>query len=354
MKKLLLVTFSVDLGSAAYEKRFISFFEGSPEVDLQVFRFAPNQGTPHPKSIFTLTYFYLLLNRFRATIHLRKAIHKAKGENRKILFMGVSPAMFAYFVTRKNNSYIVTDWTRKLYEIFWNSSLSPTWLTLIHKRVFNAQQAILGLTENVCEQIVKDYNVLPHRVKKVKLPLCFDLEMFSPSIERKDNEIRILFVGGDFQRKGGDVLLQWFKLNRHKPGVKMTMVTGYSIEADSGVTVEQPVVHYGQPEHIALFRRHDIFVLPTTCDAYPSVLGEAACAGLAILTTRNALGASEVIRSGVNGYICDSQTELLDKLTMLIEDKVLISSMKRNSREFMEKEFSHNKVFSEYVQHIFR
>jgi len=353
VKKLLLVTFSVDLGSAAYEKRFISFFESSSEIDLQVFRFAPNQGTPHPKSIFTLTYFYLLSKRFRATVHLWKAIRKAKCENRKILFMGVSPAMFAYFVTRNNNSYIVTDWTRRLYEIFWNSSLSPTWLTLIHKRVFNAQQAILGLTEAVCEQIVNDYNVPSHRVKKVKLPLSLDLEMFSPSIERKDNEIRILFVGGDFHRKGGDVLLEWFKLNHHKSGIKLTMVTGYSIEADSEATVEQVVVDYGQSEHIELFRRHDIFVLPTTCDAYPSVLGEAACAGLAVLTTKNALGASEVIRDGSNGYICDSQTELLDKLTMLIGDKLLISSMKRNSREFMEKEFSHNLVISEYVQHIF-
>ncbi len=351
--KLLLVTFPVDLGNAGFEKRFISLFESSSEIDLQIFRFVSSQGTPHPGSIFTLTYFYLLLKRFRSTIHLWKAIRKAKSENRRILFMGVSPAMFAYFVTRNNNSYIVTDWTRKLYEPIWQSSGSPAWLTSIHQKVLNAQQAILGLTEAIVEQIVKDYDVPLKKVKKVKLPFSSDLEMFSPSIEREDNEIRILFVGGDFQRKGGDVLLQWFKLHHHKPGLKMTMVTGHSIEAGSEAAVEQVAVRYGQPEHIELFRKHDLFVLPTTCDSYPSVLGEAACAGLAILTTKNALGASEVIQNGINGYICDSQTELLDQLTVLVEDKLLISSMKRNSREFMEKEFSYDLVLSEYVQHIF-
>ncbi len=349
--KLLLVTFPVDFGSTTYEQRFVNFFSDCPEIDLQVFRFAPSQNIPHPKSIFTFNYVRLLLGRLGNSLKLWKIIYQAKLEERKILIMGVSPAMFAYFATGQNNSHIVTDWTRKLYEPIWGSSGSPTWLTLIHEKILNAQISILGLTEVVVKEIERDYHVPSRNIKKVKVPFSVDLELFSPILQREDDEIRLLFVGGDFQRKGGDVLLKWFKKN-YTSGLKMTMVTGFPVDNHPGISIEKDI-HYGQPQHIDLFRSHDIFVLPTTCDAYPSVLGEAACAGLCILTTSKALGATEVIQHQINGYILDSQDDLLECLTKLIQDKEKIKLMKQNSRKFMEIEFSKEKVMNEYLECIF-
>ncbi|MGB3422411.1 MAG: glycosyltransferase family 4 protein [Dolichospermum sp.] len=374
MKKLLLVTFPVDLGNTTYEKRFINLFQNSPEIDLKIFRFAPTPLNIHPPinlfkiefkifrfvptpphshslSIFTLNYASLFLSRLQESLKLYKIIRKAIQEDRKVLFHGVSTALFGYLATGNNRSYIVTDWTRKLYEPIWKSSTSPNWLTQIHKKILNSQISILGLTDAVVKQIAKDYDVPGGKLKKTKLPFCFDLKLFIPSSEREDQEIRILFVGGDFQRKGGNVLLKWFKEN-YEPGLKMTMVTSFSIEEHPGITIEQNV-EYGQTKHIELYKNHDIFVLPTNCDGYPSVLGEAACAGLAILTTKNALGAAEVILNGENGYICDSLEMLIEKLTSLIKDKDLLAIMKRNSRILMEKEFAYEVVLDEYIRYIF-
>ncbi|BAZ83343.1 glycosyltransferase family 4 protein [Sphaerospermopsis kisseleviana CS-549] len=351
MMKLLLVTFSVDLGSTTFEKRFINLFQNQPELDLKTFRFAPITRNSHPRSIFTLDYASLLFSRFRDSINLYQVINQANKEQRKVLFQGVSPALFGYIATGNNRSYLVTDWTRKLYEQIWKSSVSPGWLTQIHKKVLNSQKAVLGLTDAVLEQIARDYNVPDNKLKKAKLPLCFDLKLFTPSSDRGDQEIRILFVGGDFQRKGGDLLLRWFKEN-YEPCLKMTMVTGFSVQKHPGITVERNV-EYGQNKHIELYKSHDIFVLPTHYDAYPSVLGEAACAGLAILTTKNALGASEVIRDGENGYICDSPGSLFKKLKLLIKDRDLLAIMKQNSRKLMEREFSDEVVLSEYIRYIF-
>ena len=50
-------------------------------------------------------------------------------------------------------------------------------------------------------------------------------------------------------------------------------------------------------------REHDIFILPTHQDVGPQVIGEAAAAGLSVLTTQFALGAPHVILDGVNGRI---------------------------------------------------
>jgi glycosyltransferase involved in cell wall biosynthesis len=378
MKKLLLVTFPVDLGSTTFEKRFINLFQDTPEIDLKIFRFIPTPLNFHPLinlfqtrfkidcknfcfprtplhrhslSIFTIHYVSLFLSRIRESRKLYKIINQANREERKVLFIGVSVALFGYLGTGKNRSYIVTDWTRKLYEPMWKTSTSPGWLTHIHKKILNSQRYVLGLTDAIVEQIAKDYDVPDSKLKTVKLPLCFDLKLFTPSSDREDQEIRILFVGGDFQRKGGDVLLTWFKEN-YEPGLKMTMVTNFSIEEHPGITIEQNI-EYGQPKHIEIYKSHDIFVLPTNYDSYPSVLGEAACAGLAILTTKNALGAAEVILNGENGYICDSPAALLEKLTGLIKDRDLLAIMKQNSRKLMEREFSDQVVLNDYMRYIF-
>ena len=282
---------------------------------------------------------------------LWKAIKSARKENRKVLFHGVSTALFGFLATGRNQSYIVTEWTRKLYEPIWKSSGSPGWLTWLHKKILNAQTSVLGLTNNVIEQIAKDYE-LPHsKLKKVKLPFSGDLSLFKPGEPRTDDEVRLLFVGGDFERKGGDVLLDWFK-QQNRPELKLTMMTNHPIEDIPGVT-KATGIQYGQPKHIELFGNHDIFVLPTNCDSYPSVLGEAACSGLAILTTKYALGAAEVIRAGENGYICDSKQELLVKLSELIEDKALVGKMKHRSRQIMEQEFAYEEVLKDYVQQVF-
>lgn len=351
IKKILLITFPVDLGNATYEKRFISLFKEKADIDLKVFRFNSNQSKSHPKSIFTIDYLLIFLARLRESIKLWQAIYQAKKEERAILFHGVSTALFGYLATGRNQSYIVTEWTRKLYEPIWETSGSPNWLTWIHAKILNAQISVLGLTDNVIEQIKKDYHVPYTKLKKVKLPFAYDLELFVPSQEFGNSEVRLLFVGGDFQRKGGDILLDWFK-KHDKSELKMTMVTNHPVENFPGVTLETNI-QYGEPKHVELFKNQDILVLPTNCDSYPSVLGEAACAGLAILTTKNALGASEVIENGKNGYICNSQTELLNQLTILIKDKVLISSMKKNSRKLMEENFSEEPVLNEYLQYIF-
>lgn len=349
--KLLLITFPVDLGNTTYEKRFVYLFQNQPQLDIQIFRFAPTPRNPHPRSIFTLAYTSLFITRIWESFKLCKAIQKAIQEQRKVLLHGVSAALFGYFATGFNKSYIVTDWTRKLYEPIWKSSGSPWWLTQIHQKVLNSQKTVLGLTEAVVQQIAGDYNVPFSKLKKVKLPFCLDLALFRPSPDRGDNEIRILFVGGDFYRKGGDVLVKWFK-EYYQSNLRMTMVTGFPVEQHPGIRVEQNV-EYGQPKHVELYESHDVFVLPTTCDGYPSVLGEAACAGLAILTTKNALGATEVICHGENGYICDSPELLLEQLTELIKDKALLATMKQNSRKFMEREFAHEVVLDEYLKYIF-
>ncbi len=351
MKKILLVTFPIDLGSTSFERRLIKMFESCSDIDLSVYRFSVNQNHIHPNSIFTLDYARKFSGRILDSRELQKAVRQANAEGRRVLFNGVSPALFAYPAIQSSNSYIVTDWTRKLYSSIWGHSGSPAWLTFIHKKVLNSQRYIFGLTNAVIDQIEKDYEVPQAKLKKTRLPFASDLEMFSVNPERDDSEVRILFVGGDFRRKGGDILVGWFAKN-YKPGLKMTMLTRQAVQAHPEVSFLSNI-EYGQANHVEIFTSHDIFVLPTTCDAYPSVIGEAACAGLAVLTTKTALGSPEVVKDGFNGYISDSQADLTNRLNELVGNRPLIDQMKRNSRKLMERKFEAARVLNEYIDYMF-
>jgi glycosyltransferase involved in cell wall biosynthesis len=344
-KKLLLVTFPVDLGNKTLAKRFIKLFE--PFLDLKVYSFIPNQNVPDS----FLKYSTTVGKRFLGAFELQMQVREANQEGRNVLFHGVSPALFAYPAVNPRSSCIVTDWTRKLYEPIYDTKMSPPWLTFIHKQVLNSQKYVIGLTDAVVEEISKDYDVPRQKLRKGRLPFSADLELFVPSPNRNDGIVKILFVGGDFQRKGGDVLLEWF-VKHPEPYLQMTMLTGHHPGHFENVTV-QTNIQYGEPKHIELFKDHDIFVLPTKCEGYPSVIGEAACAGLAILTTKYALGAPEIIQNSVNGYICNSQEELLNQLSMLIQNKTLIESMKQSSRQIMEKKFATNLVLDDFMNCIF-
>jgi glycosyltransferase involved in cell wall biosynthesis len=349
-KKLLLVTFPIDFGSKTFEQRYIKLFENY--LDLKVYRFVPDQFVPNQKnSNVFLRLFATFSKRFIGCIDLQRQVYKAKQEGRSILFQGVSPALFAYPATGHNNSCIVTDWTRKLYEPIHGNIMSPPWLTSIHKQVLNSQKYVIGLTDAVVEEIAEDYDVPHYKLRKGRLPFSVDLDLFVPSPNRHDGIVKILFVGDDFYRKGGNVLLDWF-VSRNDPYLQMTMITSHNLKNFKNVTI--PInIQYGEINHIKLFKDHDIFVLPTKCDAYPSVIGEAACAGLAVLTTKNALGAPEIIQNGVNGYICNSQAELFDQLNLLIQNKPLIESMKQKSRQMMEKKFATNLVLDDFMNCIF-
>jgi glycosyltransferase involved in cell wall biosynthesis len=346
--KLLLVTFPVDLGSTSYAERLINTFKDN--VDLKVYCFMPQTQEHTPKTSI-LKYASIIGKRLLGSYELQKEVWQARCEGRKILFQGITPALFAYPAISPGSSYIVTDWTKKLYEPILGQVMSSVWQTFIHQRVINSQKYVFCLTDAVLAEIAKDYKIPLNKLKKARVPFSHDLNLFIPSPDRLDEEVRILFVGSRFYYKRGHLLVSWFN-SQCSSNIKLTILTKDLFQKIPNITIENNI-QYGEEKHIQIFNNHDIFVLPTKCDAYPSVLGEAACAGLSILATKTALGAPEIIQNGVNGYICDSQEALFNQLTQLIKDKPLIESMKIKSRELMEKKFAFEPVLKDYLNCLF-
>ena len=165
-----------------------------------------------------------------------------------------------------------------------------------------------------------------------------------PSTRRPRHEgpLRILFVGGDFVRKGGDLLLDVFR--RHLRGrAELHLITAADVPQGDGVFVYRGLAPHS-PELLARYRDADVFVLPTRGDCLAVVLGEAMASCLPIITTR--VGAhAEAVVDGESGYLIatDDPGALREKLERLASDRELAFRMGMRSRQIGEEDFDMNK-----------
>jgi glycosyltransferase involved in cell wall biosynthesis len=113
--------------------------------------------------------------------------------------------------------------------------------------------------------------------------------------------VRILFVGGHFERKGGRILLDVFRSLGLHDRAELHVVTREAVEPAPGVTIHTNVQN-NSPELLDLFQSADLFVLPTLADCFGNASIEAMSVGLPVITTAIG-GIPDIVEHGVTGYL---------------------------------------------------
>jgi len=207
----------------------------------------------------------------------------------------------------------------------------------VNTRVFRKAAHLIPWTTWVKDSLLGDYGVSPARVSVI--PVGVDLSLWQPRAETRDDQVmRILFVGGHFERKGGDLLLRAF---RALPPGKATLdiVTRSAVPAEPGVRVHSNLVP-NSPELVELFRTSDVFVMPTRADAFGIVAVEASASGLAVVMSDMG-GAADIVVDGQTGYLIqvDDLSALVQRLSGLVADAELRRRMGRAARARAESRF---------------
>lgn len=172
-------------------------------------------------------------------------------------------------------------------------------------RAFQAAAALVTSSRWAQRSLVHDYGVPPRRIQV--LPPGPAPEFFALGRRRTadtaapaDRPVRVLFVGGDFARKGGPLLLECFS-QALADRCELHLVTGADVLRGPNVYVHRGL-RPNSPELCALYAQADVFVLPSLADCFPNALLEAAAAGLPIVTTTvGALG--EAVLDGESGRL---------------------------------------------------
>ncbi len=199
----------------------------------------------------------------------------------------------------------------------------------LHRRCFHRATHLVTWSQWAKDGLVAEYGVAPERVTVI--PPGVRTELWSRAEEgepRADGEVRILFVGGDFERKGGPVLLEALDVVRARlreqgatTRVHLDVVTGSAVPAHDAVAVHRGLAA-NSPELIARYHAADIFCLPTWGDCLPMVLAEAGASGLALVAT-DVGGIPELVQPGTTGELVapGDAVALADALLGLVLDR---------------------------------
>jgi len=153
-------------------------------------------------------------------------------------------------------------------------------------------------------------------------------------------ELRLLFVGYEWERKGGPLTLQAvIELRKRLANVSLHVVGCSPAEARS---VEGVVLHgrlrKSMPEEFRrlqeLYRSSSFFFLPTRREAFGIVYCEACAFGLPIVATDTG-GVGEIVRNGENGMILPPAAcaeEYADSIERIWTDPRLYRSMQEGAR----------------------
>lgn len=181
----------------------------------------------------------------------------------------------------------------------------PEWLESIKWRAnrssFRRARHIVTWSHWAKAGVVDGYGVAPEKVTVI--PPGVDPTLWvRPADRPRRGPLKVLFVGGDLRRKGGDLLLGITDaLRADIPDLEVHLVTGSQLESRPGLQVHRGL-HPNSPELIHLYHEADVFCLPTLGDCLPMVLSEAGAASLPLISTD--VGAiPEVVVHGSTGLL---------------------------------------------------
>jgi len=214
---------------------------------------------------------------------------------------------------------------------------------LWNRSSYHAATALVTWCQWAKDSLVADYGVPAEKVTVISPGV--DLEQWHFRQEQAlDRPVRLLFVGGDFARKGGYALIEAFRTGLGSD-CTLDIATKDPKIAQELSGLESVQVHLNlaanSPQLKRLYANADIFVFPTQADCYPIAVIEAMAAGLPVITTD--VGAiREQVEAGVNGLLLPALDTgaLITALSALVGDESKRRSMAIASRRLAEERFN--------------
>lgn len=191
----------------------------------------------------------------------------------------------------------------------------------LHGLVLRRCAAVNAWTQWAARSMRDDYGVDPSRLHVI--PPGVDSSQWTSSEPRLAGRrpVRILFVGGDFHRKGGDLLVEVYR-QRLRHVAEIDFVT----RSDAFTPEPGLRIHTGLGPNdqrlIQLYGDADIFVLPTRADCFSMAGMEAMAAGLPVITCPVG-GVGELFTDGVHGIFVppDDGLALAEAVAALVSNE---------------------------------
>ena len=233
-----------------------------------------------------------------------------------VLHFHTQPTAYASLGRMKRTPSIVSiDATERLASLEMTSALARSTYraNIAHDgAVFRAARAITSTSQWAARDLGEVYPDCADKVQVMPYPVradAFGADWMAGRTLRARSPIaasrsRLMFMGGDFPRKGGPALLEAWREAAFADLAQLDLVTDWPLDGAAlppGVRVVRGIAPY-TPAWFDLWQRADIFVMPTRHEAFGMVFQEAAAAAVpAIATAINAI--PELVQDGLTGLL---------------------------------------------------
>ncbi|MGH7485718.1 MAG: glycosyltransferase family 4 protein [bacterium] len=225
-----------------------------------------------------------------------------------LVFNTQKPAIFCQWQTSRTPTMLLTDVTPIQYDrmaCLYDHQVDENPVVRIAKHQanvlnFRLAAALVPCSTWAADSMIRDYGMPPEKVHVI--PIGLDTKRWCPRAPRQmPDRVRLLFVGGHFERKGGRLLLEVFHSLGLHDRAELHVVTRDAVEPVPGLVVHRGLEN-DSAELLQLYQSADAFVLPTLADCFSNASLEAMAVGLPVITTAVG-GIPDIVEHRKTGYL---------------------------------------------------
>jgi glycosyltransferase involved in cell wall biosynthesis len=236
--------------------------------------------------------------------------------------------------------------------------LAESWQN--EEKVYRQVNLVFTMSEWLRQSMIEDFGVAPENVIAIGAGpnLSYAQQIIdSPGAPEHYENKTILFVGVDFERKGGPTLLEAFRRVRKEiPNAKLRIV-GCNVTLDEpGVDVIGMLDKSDPKQENRLRQIYDeasLFALPTRFDPFGVAFVEAMYHRLPCIGS-NICAIPELIRDGETGFTLPPQdaSQWADKIILLLRDERLAQNMGDRGFEYATRRYRWDLVVDRMLKSI--
>jgi glycosyltransferase involved in cell wall biosynthesis len=300
-----------------------------------------------------------MFNRLQVLLKEKHLSLKLKGQSEPVIQIGD-------FQRKYKNQYIYQDlsidsiidlketkpWAYKYAPFTKSSTELFKWRANFQKEVYDNCKGIFTMSHWLREHLINYTGIPAEKVHYVGAGINLDINKITNE-KRYGN--KILFVGRDFYRKGGDLVVKAFlKLKEEMPEAEL-YVAGPKQKPIEICENSESIVFLGDISYDDLsryFNMCDIFCMPSRFEPFGLVYIEALVYGMPCIVN-NDFAMKEVVQDGVNGYLLSNENidDLKEKMKLLLHNEAIKKNVFENREQYI-KEYSWDTVAERMVNII--
>ncbi|QCX53430.1 glycosyltransferase family 4 protein [Elizabethkingia sp. JS20170427COW] len=211
-------------------------------------------------------------------------------------------------------------------------------LRFLEKKVLQKCAAVILPSEWSIERAETFYHLSPEKLHLLRFGANIEVPN-KITYKKLSSEITFLFLGVEWERKGGDIALATIELLAQEGYPVKLKVVGCIPPRTSEVLEVIPFLNKNNPSEYQQLKdillSSDFLFLPTRAECYGIVFCEASAYGLPSITTATG-GVTSIVKNGINGYALPLQAtpqDYAEVIKPLLQNPKDLFALKENSRK---------------------